>query len=93
MRSTAVTIPVIRLQGAIMSGGTAFRPALSLATTAGLIEKLFAFDAPAVAIVINSPGGSPVQARLIYKRIRDLAAEKKKTSASSSRMSRHPAAT
>jgi signal peptide peptidase SppA len=78
MRSTAVTIPVIRLQGAIMSGGTAFRPALSLATTAGLIEKAFAFDAPAVAVVINSPGGSPVQARLIYKRIRDLAAEKKK---------------
>lgn len=79
MRSTAVTIPVLRLQGAIMSGGTAFRPALSLATTAGLIEKLFAFEAPAVVIVINSPGGSPVQARLIYKRIRDLATEKKKT--------------
>ncbi|MGE0283998.1 MAG: S49 family peptidase [Rhizobiaceae bacterium] len=78
MRSTAVTIPVIRLQGAILSGGTAFRPALSLATTAGLIEKAFAFDAPAVAVVVNSPGGSPVQARLIYKRIRDLAAEKKK---------------
>jgi len=78
MRSTAVTIPVLRLQGAIMSGGTAFRPALSLATTAGLIEKAFALDAPAVAVVVNSPGGSPVQSRLIYKRIRDLAVEKKK---------------
>lgn len=78
MRSTAATIPVLRLQGAIMSGGTAFRPALSLATVAGLLEKTFAFEAPAVAIVINSPGGSPVQARLIYKRIRDLAVEKKK---------------
>lgn len=77
MRSDAVTIPVIRLHGAIMSGGGQFRPSLSLATTAGLIEKAFAFpDAPAVAVSINSPGGSPVQSRLIFKRIRDLAAEK-----------------
>ena len=30
---------------------------------------------PAVAIVVNSPGGSPVQSRLIAKRIRDLADE------------------
>ncbi|MEO3998398.1 S49 family peptidase [Mesorhizobium sp. CAU 1732] len=79
MRSNAVTIPVIRLHGAIMSGGSAFRQNLSLATTAGLIEKAFAVkDAPAVAISINSPGGSPVQSRLIYKRIRDLAEEKNK---------------
>lgn len=79
MRSGDVTIPVIRLQGTIMSGGGQFRPSLSLATTAGLIERAFAVTAaPAVAISINSPGGSPVQARLIYKRIRDLAAEKKK---------------
>ena len=63
-----------------MAGGGQFRQNLSLATTAGLIEKAFAFaDAPAVAISINSPGGSPVQSRLIYKRIRDLAAEKNKT--------------
>ncbi len=79
MRSQVVTIPVLRLHGAIMSGGSALRPALNLASTAGLIEKAFGFDAPTVAIVINSPGGSPVQARLIYKRIRDLASEKKKT--------------
>lgn len=79
LRSNAVTIPVIRLHGAIMAGGTQFRPSLSLATTAEVIEKAFAFkDAPAVAISINSPGGSPVQSRLIYKRIRDLAEEKKK---------------
>ena len=79
MRSDVVTIPVIRLQGTIMAGGGQFRPSLSLASTAGLIEKAFAFkNAPAVAISINSPGGSPVQSRLIYKRIRDLAAEKNK---------------
>jgi signal peptide peptidase SppA len=77
-RSDIVTIPVIRLHGTIMAGGGRFRPSLSLASTAGLIEKAFAFDAPAVAISINSPGGSPVQSRLIYRRIRDLAAEKNK---------------
>lgn len=77
MRSQAVTIPVVRLHGTIMAGGGQFRPSLSLASTASVIEKAFAFpDAPAVAISINSPGGSPVQSRLIYKRIRDLAIEK-----------------
>lgn len=79
MRPDMVTIPVIRLHGTIMTGGGQFRPTLSLASTAAVIEKAFAFkDAPAIAISINSPGGSPVQARLIYKRIRDLAAEKDK---------------
>jgi len=79
LRSETVTIPVIRLHGTIMAGGNQFRPGLSLASTAAVLEKAFAFaDAPAVAISINSPGGSPVQSRLIYKRIRDLAAEKNK---------------
>ncbi len=77
-RSNIVTIPVIRLHGAIMSSGSQLRPSLSLAATAGLIEKAFAFDAPAVAISVNSPGGSPVQSRLIFRRIRDLATEKEK---------------
>ncbi len=62
-----------------MAGGSQFRPSLSLAATAGVMEKAFSFkEAPAVAISINSPGGSPVQSRLIYKRIRDLAEEKNK---------------
>jgi len=79
MRKGETTIPVIRLQGPIMPGGNQFRPTLSLATTAGLIEKAFAIkEAPAVAISLNSPGGSPVQSRLIFKRIRDLAEEKNK---------------
>ncbi len=77
LRGDAVTIPVVRLSGAIMASGSPMRPALSLATTAGVIEKAFAFpEAPAVAFALNSPGGSPVQSRLIFKRIRDLAAEK-----------------
>lgn len=79
LRSDAVTIPVVRLQGAIMSGGSPMRQHLSLATTAGLLDKAFAFPAPALAISLNSPGGSPVQSRLIYRRIRDLAEEKKRT--------------
>lgn len=79
IRPEAATIPVVRLNGAILSSGSPLRPTLSLASTAGLIEKAFAFnDAPAVAISINSPGGSAVQSRLIHKRIRDLAAEKNK---------------
>ena len=79
MRSNFVTIPVVRLHGTIMSGGGAFRQNLSLASTAGVLEKAFSDKhAPAVAISINSPGGSPVQSRLIFRRIRDLAAEKNK---------------
>ncbi|TWG89613.1 signal peptide peptidase SppA [Mesorhizobium sp. J18] len=79
-RPEGVTIPVIRLHGAIMAGASQFRQHLSLSSTAGLIEKAFSFkDAPAIAISINSPGGSPVQSRLIYRRIRDLATEKNKT--------------
>jgi signal peptide peptidase SppA len=79
MRPDGVTIPVVRMTGTIMAGGGQFRPTLSLATTAAQLERAFAFsDAPAVAIAINSPGGSPVQSRLIHKRIRDLAEEKNK---------------
>uniref|UniRef100_UPI003CCFE206 hypothetical protein n=1 Tax=Stenotrophomonas maltophilia TaxID=40324 RepID=UPI003CCFE206 len=68
-----------RLHGAIMSGGGQFRQNLSLASGASVLEKAFDDkDSPAVAISVNSPGGSPVQSRLIYRRIRDLAAEKNK---------------
>ena len=78
-RKEGVVIPVVRLQGAIMAGGSQFRPALNLAGVATALDKAFAYkDAPAVAVSINSPGGSPVQSRLISQRIRDLAAEKDK---------------
>ncbi|MGX5721350.1 S49 family peptidase [Shinella zoogloeoides] len=78
-RKEEVVIPVVRLQGAIMTGGSQFRPALNLAGVATALDKAFAYkDAPAVAVSINSPGGSPVQSRLIFQRIRDLAAEKGK---------------
>ena len=78
-RKEGTVVPVVRLHGAIMAGGSQFRPALNLATAAPALEKAFAYkDAPAVAISINSPGGSPVQSRLIFQRIRELAAEKDK---------------
>ncbi len=78
-RSDAITIPVVQLSGAIMAGGNALRPSLNLAGCAGVLNRAFEMkDAPAVAIVVNSPGGSPVQSRLIYQRIRDLAQEKNK---------------
>ncbi|WP_274425452.1 S49 family peptidase [Chelativorans sp. YIM 93263] len=79
LRSDAVVIPVVRLQGTIATGGGPMRQNLSLSAVAGLLDKAFSYSAPAVAIAVNSPGGSPVQARLIYKRIRDLAQEKKKS--------------
>ena len=78
-RKEGITIPVVKLSGTIMAGGSAFRQGLSIASAAPLLEKAFGDkSAPAVAIVVNSPGGSPVQSRLIYKRIRDLAEEKEK---------------
>ncbi len=78
-RGETTVIPVVRLNGAIFAGGSQFRPALNLASVAPLLERAFGVkDAPAVALSINSPGGSPVQARLIYQRIRDLAEEKNK---------------
>ncbi len=78
-RKEGTAIPVVRLQGVIMTGGSQFRPSLNLANVAPMLEKAFSKkDAPAVAISINSPGGSPVQSRLIYQRIRALADEKNK---------------
>lgn len=78
-RKSETQIPVVRLSGAIMASSTLGRQNLSVASAAPMLEKAFSMkEAPAVAISVNSPGGSPVQSRLIYKRIRDLANEKKK---------------
>merc|ERR1711969_480554 len=78
-RADETIIPVVRLQGSIMAGGSQFRSNLNLGSVAAQLNKAFSDKkAPVVAITINSPGGSAVQARLIYKRIRDLAEEKDK---------------
>jgi signal peptide peptidase SppA len=72
-------VPVLRFSGTI-GMATPLRPGLSLAHAAAGIEKAFELSkCPAVAIVINSPGGSPVQSSLIFRRIRQLAEERKKT--------------
>ena len=69
-------VPVLRFSGPI-GVVTPLRPGLTLSTSASAIEKAFSMSgAKAVAIQINSPGGSAVQSMLIFKRIRALAAEK-----------------
>lgn len=77
-RSKTPHVPVLRLTGVIGGESGRFSRGLSLAAAAGPLKKLFSFDGPVVAISINSPGGSPVQSRLIHDRIRKLAAEKEK---------------
>lgn len=74
----APVVPVVRLSGTI-GRVSRFHSGLTLSGTAGMLKKAFAMaHAPAVALVVNSPGGSPVQSHLIYKRIRALAEEKEK---------------
>jgi signal peptide peptidase SppA len=69
-------VPVVRLTGAI-GFSTPLRPGLTLAGIARALDRAFSLGKPkAVALAINSPGGSPVQSHLIYRRIRELAQEK-----------------
>ena len=73
---TPAVVPVIALRGTIaMAGRTASLNDFGLGP---MIERAFKRRKPAaVALVINSPGGSPVQSSLIAARIRRLADEKK----------------
>jgi len=69
-------VTAIRLSGVIAASGMG-RRGLSLENLAEPIERAFApKDVSAVALIINSPGGSPVQSALIAGRIRQLSAEK-----------------
>ena len=71
------TVPVIRLNGVIGGGSRLGGIGLNDASLAPIIERAFKKGKPkAVALVINSPGGSPVQSALIAARIRRLADEK-----------------
>ena len=77
LRPGIAVVPVVRLSG-VIGAVTPLRPGMSLAGVARTLERAFDMkNAKAVALVINSPGGSPVQSRQIYMRIRQLAAEKK----------------
>jgi serine protease SohB len=71
-------VPVVRLTG-VIGFSTPLRPGLSLAGVARTLERAFATRrAAAVAVSVNSPGGSPVQSHLIFRRIRELADEHKR---------------
>jgi serine protease SohB len=70
-------VPVVRLTG-IIGVSTPLKPGLTISSCAKSLERAFATSgAKAVALLINSPGGSATQSHLIFKRIRALAAEKK----------------
>jgi signal peptide peptidase SppA len=72
------TVPVLRFSGPIGMAAP-LRPGLGLASAAGAIEKAFSLSKlPTVAVVVNSPGGSPVQSNMIFRRLRQLAEEKDK---------------
>jgi len=76
-RKPAPVVSVLRLSGVIGAGG-ALRQGISLAALAPVIQRAFAVPGQqAVALQINSPGGSPVQSALVASRIRQLADEKK----------------
>ena len=76
IRAPAI-VPVVRMSGVIAARG-GFGPVLSLAAVAPRLQRAFSLrGAKAVALIINSPGGSPVQSSLIARRIRTLAEEKK----------------
>jgi len=72
-------VSVLRLHGVIgASAGPLRGSRLNLAGMAGAIEAAFRpRRLAAVALVINSPGGSPVQSAAIANRIRQLADERK----------------
>lgn len=73
--SKTPVVPVIRFTGPI-GMATPLNPGISLANSADVIERAFEDkSAKAVAVVINSPGGSPVQSMMIFNRLRSLSEE------------------
>src|SRR5438270_3089117 len=74
-RADIPVVPVVRLTG-VIGFSTPLRPGLTLASVAKPLERAFAWPrARAVALLINSPGGSGVQSHLIFLGIRQGAAE------------------
>src|SRR5262245_23684933 len=75
-RSGVAVVPVVRLSG-VIGFSTPLRPGLTLSGLDRILDKAFQQrGVRAVALSINSPGGSAVQSHLIYRRIRQMAAEK-----------------
>ena len=70
-------IPIVHISGIIGNIG-GLRNGITISSIEDLLEKAFKIKkSAAVAIIINSPGGSPVQSSLIYKRIKKLAKKNK----------------
>ncbi len=77
-RGDRPVVPVVRLTG-VVGFSTPLKPGLTLAGIARTLDRVFAMrNAAAVALSINSPGGSPAQSHLIFRRIRELAEEKQR---------------
>jgi len=77
LRPDLPVVPVVRLSGPI-GAVMPLRPGLAMSTVAPVLERAFSVPkARAVALVINSPGGSAAQSHLIFRRIRTLSEEKK----------------
>src|ERR1700751_3145388 len=75
LRGGAAVVPVVRLSG-VIGVSPPLRPGLTISAVARPLERAFSVrNASAVALAINSPGGSAVQSHLIYQRIRQLAEE------------------
>src|ERR1700675_2027609 len=75
LRNPPPVVAVVRFDGII--GPRQWRGAVSLLSHAAALDRAFALRRlSAVAIAINSPGGSPVQSALLSRRIRQLAEEK-----------------
>ncbi len=76
LRGDIPIVPVVRLTG-IIGFSTPLKPGLTLTGITRALDRAFSMrHAKAVALLINSPGGSPVQSHLIFRRIRLLAEEK-----------------
>ena len=73
-RRSKSVVPVVRLTGVITQSSRLGQRGLSLEAVEPQLKKAFSIKrAKAVALIINSPGGSPVQSSLIGQRVRDLA--------------------
>jgi len=76
-RNPKPVVAVLRLSGVIGNVGGPVRRGLTAASLVRSIERAFSqSNLKAVALQINSPGGSPAQSSLIFKRIRAMAEEK-----------------
>ena len=73
-RKSSPVVNHVRLHGAI-GVGSPLRPPLTAKDLDPLLERAFTKNIAAVALSVNSPGGSAVQSALIHSRIRALAAE------------------